>query len=201
MTSEETSPASSGATAAQAPDSDRPTDSDRRSFLAATSSIAMVGGLAAGYGAFGAMAIRFLYPPDHADSAWQFVTTLADLKAGDSMEYVAPSGDHVVVARLGDGDTADNFIALSNVCPHLGCQVHWEEQNKRFFCPCHNGVFDREGVATEGPPFKAGQRLEQFSLNVVEGLLFIKAPMVQIGQAVAQHDARGTSTHSPTREA
>jgi Rieske Fe-S protein len=83
----------------------------------------------------------------------------------------------------------------------LGCQVHWEEKNDRFFCPCHNGAFDRTGVATEGPPALAKQTLKEFKLQVVNGLLFIEAPMTKVDTGLAQADAKSKHTHLPTREA
>jgi phenylpropionate dioxygenase-like ring-hydroxylating dioxygenase large terminal subunit len=52
--------------------------------------------------------------------------------------------------------------------------VHWEAQNNRFFCPCHNGVFTPEGKATSGPPADAGQSLFRFPLKVENDLLFIE---------------------------
>ena len=84
---------------------------------------------------------------------------------------------------LADGDTADAFVALSSICPHLGCQVHWEPQNDRFFCPCHNGAFDASGKPTEGPPATAGQELTRFPLQVMNGLLFIQVPMQSVNGA------------------
>lgn len=45
-----------------------------------------------------------------------------------------------------------NFIAMSNICTHLGCRIRWIEERGQFFCPCHNGVFDREGNVVAGPP-------------------------------------------------
>ena len=82
----------------------------------------------------------------------------------------------IVVARQKEGDSVDCFAALSSVCPHLGCAVHWEQQNKRFFCPCHNGAFDASGKATEGPPAAASQSLKEYPLKVENGLLFIAVP-------------------------
>ena len=35
-----------------------------------------------------------------------------------------------------------------------------------FVCPCHQGVFDAQGVATAGPPAAAGQSLETVPLEV-----------------------------------
>jgi Rieske Fe-S protein len=148
----------------------------RRGFLSA-SSIAMTGGLVAGYGAFFGMAGRYLYPAADTPKASLFVTELAAMAPGDSLEYEAPTGVKVVIARRGDTGTGDDFVALSNTCPHLGCKVEWQPHNNRFFCPCHNGVFDPEGTAIEGPPAAAGQSLPRYELTVEGGLLFIKVPI------------------------
>jgi len=152
----------------------------RREFL---SSAAMTCGLAAGYGTFIAMAGRYLYlyPTGARTKAWLFVTELEGMEAGASLDYEAPTGAKIVVARRADSGTADDFVALSSVCPHLGCQVHWEPHNGRFFCPCHNGVFDPQGKAIEGPPAAAGQSLADYPLKVENGLLFIEVPVVGLG--------------------
>jgi len=76
--------------------------------------------------------------------------------------------------------------ALSSTCPHLGCQVRWEAQNDRFFCPCHNGVFDQSGVATAGPPGEAGQSLPKYELKVEDGLLHIAVPPPQFAEGKAE---------------
>jgi Rieske Fe-S protein len=146
----------------------------------------MVGGLVAGYGTFVVMAGRFLYPAGERAVAWQFVATVDQLQPGESIPFVAPSGAKLVVARQGEGNSAEDFIALSSVCPHLGCQVHWEPQRNRFFCPCHNGVFNPQGKATEGPPAAAGQSLSRFPLKVENNLLYIEAPLESVIGTVAQ---------------
>ena len=143
----------------------------------------MVGGLAAGYGVFAAHAGRFLYPARRGSVAWHFVSTLDQLNVGQAMAFETPTGANVVVARQSEGDTVENFIALSSVCPHLGCAVHWEPHNDRFFCPCHNGAFDAAGQATEGPPAQANQELNQFPLKVENGLLYIEVPMESVGRS------------------
>ena len=154
--------------------------SERRGFLSTVTSTIMAGGLAAGYGLFAAHAGRFLYPSAGGKKAWQFVATLDQLRLGESLPFQTPSGAKIVVARQGEGDTADQFIALSSVCPHLGCAVHWESQHDRFFCPCHNGAFDASGKATEGPPATARQELKRFPLRVENGLLYIEVPTESI---------------------
>lgn len=151
-------------------------DPERRSFLSRISSALMVGGLALGYGAFAAVIGRFLYPRRPEAGRWQYVVDLASIGVGASIDYTAPAGQRVVITRLSQTGEAADFVALSSVCPHLGCQVHWESPNDRFFCPCHNGAFDARGNPIAGPPFDANQPLPQYPLKVENGLLFIDAP-------------------------
>lgn len=122
------------------------------------------------------MGLRFLYPARPRKEAWVFLSEPGRLKLGDSVEFQAPTGEKIAVARLGDAGDVDDFIALSSTCPHLGCQVHWEARNARFFCPCHNGVFDPSGKGTGGPPGDAGQDLPRYELKLENGLLYILVP-------------------------
>lgn len=62
------------------------------------------------------------------------------------------------------------FIAMSNVCTHLGCRVRWIEDREEFFCPCHNGVFDKQGSVVDGPPPRP---LERYQVKVEDDLLYI----------------------------
>ncbi len=169
-------------------DHDNVNSPDRRQFLgggtAATGG--MVAGLALGYGAFFGSAGRYLYPTGEG-LAWIFVTDTASLSPGTAMTFTSPTGLPVVVTRKArasdeESPTADDFLAMSSVCPHLGCRVHWESQNNRFFCPCHNGAFDPEGKATAGPPLTANQNLPEYPLKVEGGLLYINLPIKPIDQ-------------------
>ncbi|MDR7208727.1 FAD-dependent oxidoreductase [Flavobacterium piscis] len=46
----------------------------------------------------------------------------------------------------------DNTLkAFSAVCPHLGCIVQWNGDEKSFDCPCHGSRFDTEGAVINGP--------------------------------------------------
>lgn len=152
---------------------------DRRRFLSATSTLAMAGGLAGGYGTFFAMAGRYFFPSG-SNKAWMFVADAAGIPPGASLAFESPTGVRVTVTRRSDVDeeslSADSFLALSSICPHLGCRVHWEAHNDRFFCPCHNGVFDPNGKATAGPPAADGQDLPRYPLKVVDGALYIEMP-------------------------
>jgi nitrite reductase/ring-hydroxylating ferredoxin subunit len=145
-------------------------DADRRGFLKHASRTAMAAGLLGGYGGFAAVAVRYLYPSRTGEVVWQFVTEVAGIEVGQAIRYRGPSGETINIARRARNGDADDFIALSSTCPHLGCQVRWEGQNNRFHCPCHNGVFDPSGKAIAGPPGEAGQSLPRYALKIEDGL-------------------------------
>lgn len=165
-------------------------DQPRRRFLTVASGSALAGLLGA-YGTFGYMLGEFVYPAAGKAKGWLFVCTVDQLAEGEALDFTAPTGAKVVVARQGAGTAAEDFLALSSVCPHLGCRVHWESQNDRFFCPCHNGAFDREGKPIAGPPQAANQSLVRFPLKVENGLLFLEVPL----ESVASCPAESARTH------
>ena len=154
----------------------------------------MVAGLVACYGTFFAFAGRFLFPPRRKES-WLFVARAGQIAPGESVEFVSPAGVSVVVRRDSKVDAnrppaVTDFMALSNICPHLGCRVSWEPQKDRFFCPCHNGTFDPDGNPTGGPPLAANQHLPRYPLRLANGLLFIEMPSALVG---TQSDAQVTA--------
>jgi len=58
------------------------------------------------------------------------------------------------------------FLALSIVCPHLGCSVVWDETKREFDCPCHSSAFDQHGVVLSSP---APRPLDYFPVIIAEG--------------------------------
>jgi Rieske Fe-S protein len=166
----------------------------------------MAGGLVAGYGTFAAMAGRYIFPTS-VDTPWLFVAEVDKFQSGDSLSFESPTGIKVTIARraangaVRPAETAD-FIALSSVCPHLGCRVHWEPHNQRFFCPCHNGVFDPEGEPVSGPPKAAEQELSRYPLKVDRGLLFIAMSVESVGSSGKRsYVATARRTHSSPNHA
>ena len=169
---------------------DQAPESSRRDLLAQATTACTIGGVALAYGTCGVMAARYLYPARPRTTAWQFVADVARVAVGESLAYRAPTGETVAIARRGDAGTVEDFVALSSTCPHLGCQVHWEPQNTRFFCPCHNGVFSPTGEPLEGPPADANQALARYPLRIEGGLLYIEVPMESLAarEERAGHD-------------
>lgn len=44
------------------------------------------------------------------------------------------------------------FEAFAINCTHLGCPVRWEADAELFLCPCHGGVYNKDGSHAAGPP-------------------------------------------------
>jgi menaquinol-cytochrome c reductase iron-sulfur subunit len=63
-----------------------------------------------------------------------------------------------------------DFIAMSNICTHLGCRVRWISEEEQFFCPCHNGIFNKDGNVAGGPPPRP---LDRFEVKVEGDQLYI----------------------------
>ncbi len=65
-----------------------------------------------------------------------------------------------------------DYVAISNICTHLGCRVRWISEQQRFFCPCHNGIFDKEGKVVAGPPPRP---LDRYEAKVENDQIYILA--------------------------
>ncbi len=70
------------------------------------------------------------------------------------------------LSRLEDG----SFCALSKTCTHLGCSLTWDENEKKFICPCHGSSFDRTGKVLVPP---ATRGLDSYPLRLEDGLLLV----------------------------
>ena len=123
----------------------------RRSWMA---SVLMGAGLLAAYGTLAGQFLSFLLPARRASRRRIFVGPMGAFPTGTVRTILDLEGNEVLVRR-----TREGLQAFSSTCPHLGCKVHWQAEEARFFCPCHNGVFDADGIAVSGPPADAGQSL------------------------------------------
>jgi cytochrome b6-f complex iron-sulfur subunit len=92
----------------------------------------------------------YLVPPPDTSGKGKTKIPLKDISAGNAV-FFELNGTAAVLVRKQDG----TLVALSAVCPHLGCIVQWEIERQDFLCPCHAGYFTPDGVVISGPPPQA----------------------------------------------
>jgi glycine/D-amino acid oxidase-like deaminating enzyme/nitrite reductase/ring-hydroxylating ferredoxin subunit len=57
-------------------------------------------------------------------------------------------------------DKNGSLHAYSAICPHLGCVLHWNGEEKSFDCPCHGSRFTCEGKVVNGPSITDLKKIE-----------------------------------------
>jgi len=77
----------------------------------------------------------------------------------------------------------DKIVALSAVCPHLGCAVGWDAAAGNFLCPCHDSRFGVAGERLTGPSERG---LDELPLQVVDGRLQLTWVRYKPGQTVRE---------------
>lgn len=76
---------------------------------------------------------------------WAEVATLTDLPPGAAVRFSTAAFDGYVVND--DGEVR----ALSSVCTHMQCTLHYRPDWKDLRCPCHGASFDLRGRLANGP--------------------------------------------------
>jgi cytochrome b6-f complex iron-sulfur subunit len=59
-------------------------------------------------------------------------------------------------------------LALSRICTHLGCSVPWDEEKKKFVCPCHGSTFNMTGEVLTAP---APRPLDTYPVRIENGIV------------------------------
>lgn len=129
---------------------------------------------------------------ERKEGEWRTVGTATDFPAGstrlvtfandDAMAYAGVTAKTAAWLRRKEGTgtnarmaMAGDFIAFAANCTHLGCPVRWEEQAQLFMCPCHGGVYYKDGSVAAGPPPKP---LTRYPVRVYKGQVQVQtAPL------------------------
>ena len=118
---------------------------DRRKVL---KSVATFLPISAAFAGLAAMGVRFITPIKREINRKIFTVGLEELPLNATKRFKDLQGRDLMLVRTGEREVK----AISTVCTHLGCTVFWQKDRQEFFCPCHNGRFDKNGVVLEGPP-------------------------------------------------
>lgn len=149
---------------------------DRRKFLTRAVAV-MVAGIAA---AIGVPAVAFVVGPSKktgnrpaavslgsANRVETGTPTLLKAAVERTSGYLTTEETLGIYVKTDDGR---NFVAMSNICTHLACRVRWVEDERKFYCPCHAGIFDEDGNVISGPPPRP---LDRYDITVEEGKLLL----------------------------
>ncbi len=49
---------------------------------------------------------------------------------------------------------------FSAVCPHMGCEIIWNDNENTWDCPCHNSRFEADGKLINGPATRGLDKLD-----------------------------------------
>ena len=133
--------------------------------------------------------IGFLLRPlfKKTDRIWRPVGDMKTFEVGKTVEVTfedaTPESWAGVSAKTAawlrrEGD--QQFTAFSVNCSHLGCPVRWLQDAELFMCPCHGGVYYKDGSVAAGPPPRA---LLQYPVRIRDGNVEILTSPIPIAGA------------------
>jgi menaquinol-cytochrome c reductase iron-sulfur subunit len=71
-----------------------------------------------------------------------------------------------------------SFVVFSRSCTDLGCPLDYDPGSACFFCPCHGGIFARDGERLAGPP---NGPMYRYAHRVRDGVLEIDVSSIPPG--------------------
>ena len=162
-----------------------------------------VGGLATA--AFGLPALGFALGPILSDQSPRRLRDVGAVGEFNDQTYVprvitiAPdageAGKTTVYVRKRSQQDTDRleqpFIVISTRCAHLGCPVRYVQASERFICPCHGGIYDRDGKVAGGPPVRP---LDRFETVVTSGRVLV-GDRFSLNSKLERFSTRDPSNH------
>lgn len=94
--------------------------------------------------------------------------TLFSIKVERETGWITDQDEIMVYAYT---ENNRDYAVMSNICTHLACRVRWIDESQEFFCPCHNGVYDKQGNVLAGPPPRP---LDRYEVKVENDDIYIK---------------------------
>jgi menaquinol-cytochrome c reductase iron-sulfur subunit len=138
-------------------------------------------------GAISVPGIGFVVAPifREAPPEWRAVGHVGQFKVGETVNVVFIDASPLPWAGVTSKTSAwlrridaEQFVAFSVNCAHLGCPVRWIEDARLFMCPCHGGVYYEDGRVAAGPP---PHPLTRYPVRVNDGQVEIRTDPIPIG--------------------
>ena len=162
-------------------------DEKRRGFLIKLSlGLSALAAIVAGVPVLSALLAPLL---EKTPKLWRNVGKLADFKVGETKLVTFQNADAEKWAGITSQsaawlrrDSDKKLIAFSVNCTHLGCPVRWEADAELFMCPCHGGVYYKDGTVAAGPPPKS---LVQYEARIIKDQVEIQTAPVPLTNITA----------------
>ena len=110
-------------------------------------------------------------PPDSLATAagrWVAVVSTGHLEPGRAVRFSTPGVEGFVVNHDGA------ILAMSAVCTHMGCILHFNQPAARLDCPCHGASFALDGSPISREYLRSLPRLPS---RVREGSVEVEVPL------------------------
>lgn len=155
-----------------------------------TLGLAVIGGACAFAVAAVVPAIAFVAAPakrSAGESRWVKTVRLDQLADGEPKRVAVIDDRTDAWTRERDVDLGsvwlvrhgEHVLALSTVCPHLGCSVNTAPvATEGFACPCHTSAFDPEGRRTSGP---SPRDMDTLATRIDDGVVVVDFQRFRIG--------------------
>lgn len=116
--------------------------------------------------------LKFVFPPVREPD--QVILPFSDFEAMEPNTVKNfPWGSKPGLLKKNEDGSYTAFVA---VCTHLDCNVTYLQDQRKFFCACHDGWYDESGIHIGGPPPRP---LRKLNLSIEGEDLIIKREGVE----------------------
>jgi cytochrome b6-f complex iron-sulfur subunit len=106
------------------------------------------------------------------------------IKVGNAQNFPVGSATYFPEGRLYMTNAQNQYFALSQKCPHLGCRIPYCESSGRFECACHGSIFNLAGEYQAGP---SPRGMDRYALAAEGNLLVVDTNKLEPGPDQGTH--------------